>query len=319
MKDKQISFLKDALDFLDEVMRSEEQRLFFVACLSHLSDNEQLLRTQLSDVANTSRPRDPKTYVNWLDWLIKKINDNKKFIWESREIKELKLFPMIKKQSGSGGSGNETVFYIEPVGLDANNPKQDDTDVSASTTIDFSTVCYQAKKLKRTPWYLTACSPFFEKTRNRQFLLIALILYFIAMPISLGWMLVKPGFSIYLWAPLFIIYYITFMPVKNILSVSTRKMTFLEHMFQPLSSICLSEVSASPNTKKIGDISRRLSSVRVEGKCPICASVYGLENSVILEKQSIFKPRIIGRCLNNPQEHQFSFDKDLMSGTKLFR
>lgn len=319
MKDKQISFLKDALDFLDDVIRSEEQRLFFLACLSHLSDNEHLLRTHLSDVANTSNPKDPKTYVNWLDWLIKQINDNKKFIWESREIKELTRFPMLKKQSGSGGSGNETVFYIEPVGLDANISKPIDADTYVSPNIDFSTVHYQAMKLKRTPWYLKFCSPFFEKTRSRQLLLILLLIYFIAMPIALGLMLVKPGFSIYLWTPLFILYYVTFMPVKNILSVTTRKMTLLEHMFQPLSSICLSEVKAIPESKKMADVSRRLISVQVEGKCPICASVYGLENSVILEKQSIFKSRIIGRCLNNPQEHLFTFDKDLMSGTKLFR
>jgi len=319
MKDKQISFLSDALDFLDDVMRSEEQKVFYRACLSHLSDNEQLLRTKLSDVANTSNPKDPKTYVNWLDWLIKQINDNKKFIWESREEKELTRFPMLKKQSGSGGSGNETVFYIEPVGLDANISKPKDSDTSASPTIDFSTVHYQANKLKRTPWYLKFCSPFFEKTRNRQLLLIVLLLYFIAMPLSLGLMLVKPGFSIYLWVPLFSLYFVTFMPVKNILSVTTRKMTLLEHMFQPLSSICLSEITAIPESKKMIDVSRRLISVQVEGKCPICASVHGLENSVILEKQSIFKSRIVGRCLNNPQEHLFTFDKDLMSGTRISR
>ena len=319
MKDKQISFLKDALDFLDDFMRSEEERLFFVACLSHLSDNEQLLRKHLSEVANTSNPKDPKTYVNWLDWLINQINENKKLIWESREIKELTLFPMLKKRSGRGGSGNETVFYIEPVGLDANNSKSNNADTSASSTIDFSTVYYKTKKLKRTPWYLTFCSHFFEKTRKRQLLTIILLAYFIAMPISLYFIISKQIFSIYAWLPLLIIYYVTLGPVINILKVTTRKMTLLEHISQPMSSICLSQITSTPETKKITDVSRRLVSVQIEGKCPICSSVHGIENSVILEKQSLFKSRIIGRCLNNPQEHFFSFDKDLMSGTRLFK
>jgi hypothetical protein len=317
MKDKQISFLSDALDFLDDVIRSEEQKLFYRACLSYLANNEQLLRTKLSDVAKTSNPKDPKTYVNWLDWLIKQINDNKSFIWETREVRELTRFPMLKKQSGSGGSGNETVFYIEPVDLDANISNPNNSDTSGSPTIDFNTVHYLAKKLKRTPWYLKICSPFFEKTRNRQFLLIVLLLYSIAMPISLGLMLVKTGFSIYFWAPLFAIHLVTFGPVKNILSVTTRKITLIEDMFQPLSSICLAEITDISESRKIADVSRRLISVQVEGKCPICTKVYGLENSVILEKQSIFKSRIIGRCLNNPQEHLFTFDKDLMSGIRL--
>ena len=319
MKEKKISFLYDALYFLDDIMRSEEQRSFFLCCLKHLADNEQLLRTHLSDVANTSNPRDPKTYVNWLDWLIKKINDNKKLIWERREAKELTRFPMLKKQSGSGGSGNETVFFIEFVDLETNNPKSNNADTSASSTIDFSTVYYQAKKLKRTPLYLTFCSPFFEKVRSRQLLTIILLTYFIAMPVSLYFIIGKQVFSIYAWLPLLIIYYVTFGPVKNILIVSTHKMILLKHIFQPLSSICLSEITSIAESKKITDVSRRLISVQIEGKCPICASVHGLENSVILENQSMFKSRIIGRCLNNPQEHLFSFDKDLMSGTKLFK
>ena len=319
MSDIKVSFLQDALIFLDDFMRSEEQRSFFINCLTHLSDNEQLLRTHLSDVANTSKPRDPKTYVNWLDWLIEKINDNKKLIWESRETKELTRFPILKKQSGSGGSGNETVFYIELVDLERNNQKPNDVDTSASSAIDFSTVYYKTKKLKRTPWYLTFFSPFFEKTRTRQLLLIGLLLYFIATPVSIFFIIDKQFFSIYVWLPLLIIYCVTFEPVKNILRVSSRKMILLEHIFQPMSSICLSQITSIPESKKITGVSRRLISVQIEGKCPICASVHGLENSVILEKQSIFQSRVIGRCLNNPQEHLFSFDKDLMSGTKLFK
>jgi hypothetical protein len=58
-------------------------------------------------------------------------------------------------------------------------------------------------------------------------------------------------------------------------------------------------------------------SVIVDGTCPVCLNQYSLKNSVQLENHSLFNRRIIGKCLNNPREHKYSFDKDLMTGQRL--
>jgi len=319
MKEKQISFLSDCLDVLEDIIRSEEERQFFNACLCSLEKQERLTRKEVVDIGHNIKEVDPRTYVNWLDWFIEQLAQHKARLWQNEERSELSRFPMLKKSTSSGGSGKETYFYIEPVDLivATTEPKKDIEQVDQ--VIDFQSISYRTTKLKHTPWYLKLCDPLFKKMRYRQILLLLSILYSIGMPVALGLMLVTPGNSLILWGILFVVYCFTVTPFENIRRIIINKITMLNHLFHPLSAVCISEVTGTIDSNKPADASRRLVSVQIDGKCPVCSSVHGLENSITLERESLFKSRIIGRCLNNPQEHLFTFDKDLMSGNRIIK
>ncbi len=99
--------------------------------------------------------------------------------------------------------------------------------------------------------------------------------------------------------------------------LSINKLTLLEHIFQPVGAVCISKVINVNNKDEYLNIDREILSVIVDGTCPVCRNQYNLKNSVQLEHHSLFNRRIIGKCLNNPREHQFTFDKDLMQGYKI--
>ena len=99
--------------------------------------------------------------------------------------------------------------------------------------------------------------------------------------------------------------------------LSINKLTLLEHIFQPVGAVCISKVTNVNNIEEYLDIDREIMSVIVDGTCPVCCSQYNLKNSVQLEHHSLLDRRIIGKCLNNPREHKYSFDKDLMTGQRI--
>ncbi len=112
-------------------------------------------------------------------------------------------------------------------------------------------------------------------------------------------------------------YLVLFYPAWNIIKLATQKIALIEHIFQPVGAVCISKVKNVKDSDSFLDIEREILSVVVDGTCPICFHKYNLKNSVQLESQSLFNRRIIGKCLNNPKEHRFTFDKDLMTGNQL--
>lgn len=317
MKNKKIQFLEYCLDFLEEYIRSEEQRLFFAECIFFLENHEQLPKNKLPGL--TSTEKDLKTYDNWLKWLIKEIEKYKTKLWVNREqdLKELTRFPALIRKSSAGGSGNETYFYIDYISIDdiAETP----TDSEAEAPIELTKVNYQISKLKRTPWYLKQGNRFFNKTKSRQALTLLLLLWMIIGPSIIIYSLFYSHTHMIQWTGivLFTGFLLSFTSITNLIKLATRKIVLLDHILLPVSSVCISEVIPSKDYKKFSDINRELTSSIITGTCPICSQVHGIEKTVILEKASIFNSRIVGKCLNNPQEHVYTFDKDLMSGNKI--
>ena len=259
-----------------------------------------------------SKERDEKTYVSYLDKLISLIEKHQLEIDNyHRDLPTIKRSFLIKVKGG--GSGNPTYFYVdfENSNKDISSPvvKGEETSISNSA------INYRMKSLKRTPWYLKVSKRLFVKTKSRQIFMGAILAYFIVTPVALGWALFH--ISIVTWSILFFIYFTLFKPIWNIIQLHLNKSVLLVHVLQPLSAICISKVKKVHDNESYLDVDREILSVEVDGTCPICYSTYQLKHSVQIEHQSILSRRIIGKCLNNPREHRFTFDKDLMQGYKI--
>ncbi|WP_448213517.1 hypothetical protein [Colwellia sp. MEBiC06753] len=312
MENKKIVYFNNAIEFLSVEINNQEVEEFYYSCIEALATQERLEKPRLKELFH-GRERTDKTYGNYLDNLVKLLDKYRVEIASRNEELAFNKTPQIVKHVG-GGSGNATYYSIafeEP-----NNKSCDLNEQNETTNIVLKgDITYRTKTLKRTPWYLKIASKFFPKTRHRQAFLLTILFYFIATPIALGFLMqVMP---LVYWLILVFIYFVLFNPVWNIIKLATQKIALLEHIFQPIGAVCISKVTNVRDSENYLDVERDILSVVVDGTCPICFAKYQLKHSVQLEKQSLFKRRIVGKCLNNPQEHMFSFDKDLMMGTRL--
>lgn len=84
-----------------------------------------------------------------------------------------------------------------------------------------------------------------------------------------------------------------------------------------LSAVALSVICKSSQSGLIVDAKRQLVTAEIRATCPICRYKYGVTDSICIERKYMIFGPFIGRCLQNPQEHKYSFDKDLLSGKRL--
>jgi hypothetical protein len=312
MENKKISYFSNAIEFLAVEINNQDVEEFYQSCIEALATQERLEKPALKDLFHGKEKSD-KTYGNYLDKLIVLLNKYKVEIDSRNADLEFNKRPIIKKQIG-GGSGNATYYSIAFEEQSEEAPVTLGNKEDSKITLN-GDITYRTKSLKRTPWYLKIAGKFFTKTRHRQLFLFLVLIYFIVAPIALSFLYAL--LPLLVWVLLFCCYYISFKPAWNIMHLSINKLTLLEHIFQPVGAVCISKVSNVNNEEEYLDIDREIMSVIVDGTCPVCRSQYNLKNSVQLENHSIFNRRIIGKCLNNPREHRFTFDKDLMRGYKI--
>lgn len=314
MENKKISYLSNAVEFLEDEINNQDVEAFYRACITHLSKNERLEKPQLRNFYS-GKEKSEKTYGNYMDKLIHLLEKFKEEIQSRNAELALTKRPIIKTHVG-GGSGNPTYYYIDFEDWETPPSFNRNTGLQKTESISHD-IIYRTKTLKRTPWYLKLAAKFFAKTRQRQAFLLAVLIYFIAAPIALGFFMQLIPLTY--WGLLVLGYFLLFNPVWNVIKLATQKIALIENVFQPIGAVCISKVKNLKDSDSFLDIEREILSVVVDGTCPICNHKYNLKNSVQLESQSLFNRRIIGKCLNNPKEHRFTFDKDLMNGEKLNR
>ncbi len=312
MENKKVSYFTNAIEFLAIEINNQDIEEFYLSCVEVLATQERLEKPALKDLFRGKEKSD-KTYGNYLDKLLELLDKFEIEIASRNADLGFTKRPVIKKQVG-GGSGNTTYYSIafDEINNEPYGSKEDDRTDHSKLSHD---ITYRAKSLKRTPYYLKFASKFFTKRRRRQVFLLLVFIYFIFAHIALG--LLYPALPMLIWLLLFCGYNISVKPAWNILHLAINKLTVLEHIFQPVGAVCISKIININDEDNSLDIDRELMSVIVDGTCPICYHKYKLKNSVQLESQSLFKRRIIGKCSNNPSEHRFTFDKDLMTGKKL--
>jgi hypothetical protein len=318
--EKRESFLNECVDYLKAHINDEDKLYFYKTCISHLTQNEELLSSDFEGFYE-GKSKTPKTLTNWVNQFIELLELEKHDLWQSRSDKSLTKFPSIKKnQRKSGGAGNKTNYSIVPTDIDDVVQLENEISfVSSNKKLLIEgplAVKYHSKKLEKTPWYIKACSRYFTDIKSRQILILLLLSLAIVSCISLaaaflGFIPLYPGLGITAFC------IIIFNPTCYLLSINLNKACLIEHIYSPCSAICISEIIPSEDIILNKSIKRRLVTRIVEGDCPICTAKHNLEKSVMLENHGLFTKKIIGVCSNNPKEHRFSFDKDLMSGVRL--
>jgi len=312
MENKKISYLSNAVEFLEDEINNQDVEAFYRACITHLSKNERLEKPQLRNFYS-GKEKSEKTYGNYMDKLIHLLEKFQEEIQSRNAELTLAKRPIIKTHVG-GGSGNPTYYYIDFEDWETPPSFNQNARLQKTETISHD-IIYRTKTLKRTPWYLKLTAKLFARTKHRQFFLFFVLIFFIVAPVALGFLIQMLPLTY--WTLLVLSYFVLFYPAWNIIKLATQKIALIEHIFQPVGAVCISKVKNVKDSDSFLDIEREILSVVVDATCPICFHKYNLKDSVQLESQTLFNRRIIGKCLNNPKEHRFTFDKDLMTGNPL--
>ncbi|WP_305857240.1 hypothetical protein [Balneatrix alpica] len=321
-KERQGSFLGHCFEVLQEQLcgNNREKIAFYMNCIAHLTRHDSLTTTQIRECdksADEEGKKADKTYRQWLHDFRNSIESNQNRLQSELTQYGLTHFPTISYVSGVKGS--EAYFFVSKV--TSNTAEVFTSDGSADgADSDYSTIRYKTEKIRRPPWYLKVAAPLFKTQATRViFALSALIGVFLILPLTIGYIYFSPPndpILVALFALLLAASLTLTSPTIKILRLITRKITIVDSLRLPLSSVCISEITRvtanDPSTAE-----RRLSVVTVSANCPICNAMYGLESSVLLEQKGLANSRIIGVCYNNPMMHRYTFDKDLMTGERL--
>jgi len=324
VNEKQASFLGRCFEILEDELcgKSREKNEFYMNCISHLSRHNYLTTTQIRECdtsADEERKRDDKTYRKWLQDFMAALKSNRSRLQTELSKYDLKKFPRIEYVQGV--KGKEAHFYVtSDAATTGENGVADGDEPTGDVGPDYSTIRYKTEKISRPPWYLRIANPLFRTQKARGLsALSALVVVFLLLPLAIGYIyLFHPNdpLLVALFALLLAADLMLTSPTLKILRLITRKITIVDSIRLPSSSVCISEItSLAANNPAATE--RHLSVVTVSANCPICNEKYGLENSVFLEQKGLTNSRIIGICYNNPMMHRYTFDKDLMTGERL--
>lgn len=324
VKEKQGSFLGYCFEIceLDLCGKNREKNAFYMNCIAHFANHDSLTTTQIRECdrcTDEDGKKDDKTYRKWLQNLIDAFELNRSRLQSELHRYDLTKLPKIDYVQGV--KGREAYFFVtSDASITVENFVADGDESAGDVVADHSTIRYRTEKISRPPWYLSVANPLFRTQKIRGlFALSALVGVFLILPLAIGYIyLFHPNdpllailFGLLLTANLLLM-----PPTLKILRLITRKITIVDSIRLPLSSVCISEIT-SVGANDLPTTERRLSVVTVSANCPICNEKYGLENSVLLEKTGLTNSRIIGICYNNPIMHRYTFDKDLMAGDRL--
>jgi len=315
------AFLSECLDYLEGDINDDDKIDFYSACISYMTENNELLSSNLQDCYSGFKDKGDRTLINWINKLVELLESEKYNLWGNRKDSSLTKFPMIKKNlRQSGGAGNKTNYSIVPMDIEKESIIEKVTISDKGIKVDglenHIAIKYYSRKLEKTPRYIKFFSKYLATGKSRQiffmFVLFVGILSGIGLfTASIGLIPLYPALAITVFCV------ITFNPTRYLINIALNKACLLSHLNTPISTICISEIIPVSSVTKSEDLSRRLMTRVVEGDCPVCLNKHKLEKSVLLDNPGLFSKRIIGVCINNPQEHRFSFDKDLMVGIKI--
>lgn len=322
LKVKQGNFLGYCFEILEDDLcgKNKEKNEFYMNCISHLTKHDYLTTSQIRECdksADEDGKKEDKTYRKWLQNFIEAIESHKSRLQSELTIHDLTSFPRIDYVQGV--KGREAYFSVTSDAYVSKDLADGDSTVSDADS-DYSTIRYKTEKISRPPWYLKVANPLFRRQKTRGlFALSALIGVFLILPMTIGYIyLFHPNnlwlvalFSLLLAGNLLLI-----SPTLKILRLITRKITIVDSIRLPLSSVCIAEIT-SVATNDPSSTERRLSVLTVSADCPVCHAKYDLQSSVILDQEGLTNSRILGVCYNNPMMHRYTFDKDLMAGKRL--
>ena len=321
--ERQETFLNECIDYFEEHISDEYKLDFYRECVAYLTIEEKLFSTDLFDLYNSTKSKTQKTLTKWVNDFVELLESEQQNLWESRSDKSLTKFPFIKRNlQKSGGAGNKTNYSIVPINIEIESTVEKvatfNNDSKVADSANHTAIKYYSRKLEKTPRYIKFFSQYLATSKSRKifFILVLLVGVFSCIALftaSIGLIPLYPALGITFFCILI------FNPIRYLINIALNKACLLSHLSSPISTVCISEIIAVTEVTKSEDLGRRLITRIVEGDCPICLNKHKLEKSVLLDNPGLFSKRIIGVCINNPREHRFSFDKDLMTGVKIIK
>lgn len=223
----------------------------------------------------------------------------------------LTKYPMIEIVNG-GGNGKMNRYELNRADPAENRIN---TLASKSKVENAHSVQYRLNQLTKTPWWLRHLTREFNNRTIRLGYLAAAAFVVYGLPVLCFLLILIKMLSISEGALLVFVSALLSRKLVKVIDLMQHKIAELD--FSDISLFALSVVTENSRGLSIEKVERRLVTGVIRADCPVCLQKYGVKNSVMVErKYTVFGP-FIGKCLQNQQEHRFSFDKDLMVGERL--
>lgn len=263
---------------------------------------------------------DPKDLQKWIDDKKLSIVLNNIIQAEHKPFQDFDYFPIIRTNETKGGKGNEKFYWLD---IEENQKNAIDTQIDQESDefSDLDQVEYHRtdpSKIKVALFY----KPFFKngEMKNKSWKGLALItiifssmIFWLLFLITVAFILVRQGqnftsFKVFiLFVVVFFMYVLwkyQFVPIWNLPEHRVIK--------APTAFIGLSELDAEMEMYRDKDRNQITRFTKFTGTCPICAA-----DVVLREGRPYQNAPLVGRCVESPFAHVYSFDRVTMKGKQI--
>lgn len=227
--------------------------------------------------------------------------------------KELEYFPWIDKEKSDGGQGNHSYYYL--IAKPFSETEKIESKVYA---IPEEGLHYVPESLSNIPVWARWINGFSLKGWQK-FAILLPVLIVVLFSLFLFYMLLILGINSKISTVSWLSYWLVAGGLTTwVLSSPLYRVVSHRIVMAPDWMIPLKERSVQLELKRIdinsetGDAIRELRLMVYSAKCPICSGRVEVEGGGIE-----FPFRLIGRCLESPREHIFSFDHVTKTGKAL--
>jgi len=310
LKDREFEFLVECIEKAGDQYIKKLDIPFLQQVVHGLVYEEAVTTASLLEIYArlSSEPLTDKTLNARVKRLMEYLEEQQSSLSALMPQFELSNYPKIEKMSGGGQSKMNRYELIRVA------PSADSISTLVCVRKPESThvIQYSLNQLTKTPWWLRHLSREFDSRTIRLSYLAAAMFVGYCLPVICILLMILKVLSISEGALL--VFVSTLLSLKLVKVIDLIQHKIVELDFSDLSLFALSVVTENSRGLSIEKSERRLVTGVIRADCPVCLQKYGIKNSVIVErKYNVFGP-FIGKCLQNPQQHRFSFDKDLMVG-----
>ena len=231
-------------------------------------------------------------------------------------FKEFGVIPVVRKNETNGGKGNERLYWLDVEKLDEYNDVESDQSMDDINVIHYHRANSNEIKIS---WFYKL---FFKngEVRNRSingiFFISALFLSFlfwVLFLIAVSVVLVRAGqnftsFSLLLFISVlgfsWVMWKYHFLPIWNLPIHRVIK--------APMMFLALSELDADIEMYRDKDRNKITRFTRFTATCPICTADITLREGMPYQNAPL-----VGRCVESPFAHVYSFDRVAMKGDSL--
>lgn len=313
LNNKRYEFAFECIEKAGEGYLKKLDKPFHVQVMKWLIFKGQVTTADLSEIYKdfSSEPLSDKALNARVKKLIEYLEDQQTLLSAIVPQYGLTKYLKIQKLQGGGFAKMNTYELVEVDPLDDTIS----TLVPEAKPVSTNCVQYRLNQLTKTPWWLRHLTREFNNRTIRLGYLAAAAFVVYGLPVLCFLLILIKMLSISEGALLVFVSALLSRKLVKVIDLMQHKIAELD--FSDISLFALSVVTENSRGLSIEKVERRLVTGVIRADCPVCLQKYGVKNSVIVERKYTVVGPFIGKCLQNQQEHRFSFDKDLMGGERL--